>query len=70
MIDWLCLFLTYRIVKSFENVASTYVQQIPVNTTVTFETPFVTVTAENVTMNKYYLLSQNMVICLYNKLSL
>ena len=53
MIDWLCLFLTYRIVKSFENVASTYVQQIPVNTTVTFETPFVTVAAENVTMNKF-----------------
>ena len=33
---------------SFETVATTYARQIPVNTTVTFKTPFVNVLAENV----------------------
>ena len=37
-----------RIVMSFETVATTYTRQIPVNENVTFRTPFVTVSAENV----------------------
>ena len=33
---------------SFETVTTTYTRQIPVNESVTFRTPFVTVSAENV----------------------
>ena len=45
------LIIVYRIVESFEAVASSYIQQIPTNTTVSITTPFVTVTAENVRCN-------------------
>lgn len=45
------IYFDYRIVESFERVTSQYAQHIPLNATVNFTNPSVSITAENVSIN-------------------